>query len=139
AAGLGLYQRLVRRAAEIEIPVIAWHLAEVEIWAGRWDEAQAYIDAGLDAARATGSPGALMLMLLPTATLHALRGDLALARREAMQLMQIAQHGEYVPAVAWALHLLAFAALSEGDPAAADDALAPVSSALLASGIGAPG
>jgi ATP/maltotriose-dependent transcriptional regulator MalT len=138
-AGLGLYERLVQRSSDMEIPTIAWHLAEVEIWAGRWREAQTYIEVGLDAARSTGSPGALMLMLSPSSSLHAMQGELTLARREAQQLLQIAQHGEFPAAIAWAFHLIAFAALSENDLVAVDEALTPLSEALLASGVGEPG
>lgn len=112
-------------------------LAEVELWADRWPECEAYADAAAEAAQQQGQTSADPALRI-RAMLDAHRGRLVEARAVALGALERAEaRNDRIIAVAY-LAVLVFVAASEGDAAEIETFAARSEEHLAAIGIREP-
>jgi DNA-binding CsgD family transcriptional regulator len=117
------------------LPWLLYHMAELECWAGDWDQAAAYATDAREAAERTGQKGVLGFTLYAVALVAALRGDVESARRSAEEGLVACEAAAIVTAAQLNRSVLGFLALSLGDPAGAHAQLAPALQALSTMGL----
>jgi DNA-binding CsgD family transcriptional regulator len=129
-------------------PVLFNHLAEIECYAGRWQESQAHAEEGYERARESGHAATQASILGKKALLAARRGRLGDARDQARAALETAVGSAFddaqpQPAMARgaeaAIWTLGIVELANGDPEAANAFLHPASDALLDAGVQEPG
>jgi DNA-binding CsgD family transcriptional regulator len=115
-----------QEADESSLAEIFGHRAELALWLGRWDDAERFGDAAIEAAHRTEQHGRLHVATDFRALVRAHRGDAARARADAESAIDAARLAEDAWVESLTRWTLGFLALSEGDPADATAHLAAV-------------
>jgi DNA-binding CsgD family transcriptional regulator/TolA-binding protein len=129
------YDRTAELGDESWLPWLLYHMAELECWAGNWDQAAAYATEAQEAAERTGQKGVRGFTLYAVALVAAHRGDVESARRSAEEGLVACEEAAIVTAAQLNRGVLGFLALSLGDPAGAHAQFAPALQALSAMGL----
>jgi DNA-binding CsgD family transcriptional regulator len=133
---------LLRRAEaedESSVPYALSHLPQLELWAGNWDEAEAWARRHLDLAERTGQTAQLRQANFNLALVASYRGDGSAARALAEDLMVAALAAGDAWSEASACVLIGFVCSSEGDSAGAAAQLGRWNEIYLAMGLVEPG
>ncbi len=133
------YRAAVERGAEADLPSLLWSLSELECWAGKWALSADYAQKGVELAILSGGPHDRALTLCARALISACRGDVELARSDAMAALHAAEQSGIQPASAWGRHTLGFLELSLGDLREAHRWMAPLAEQVAAMGLAEPG
>ncbi len=136
---LAEYERLVERGLEHELPAVLWHLSDLECWTGSWELAASYAEAAVQTASFGGNHPALALALYARAMVHASRGAVQEARRDAEAGLAAATASDLTPVIALNRYALGFLELSLGDASAAHGWLGPLAEGVAAMGFREPG
>ncbi|MDP9343396.1 MAG: tetratricopeptide repeat protein [Actinomycetota bacterium] len=139
SAFLGLLEQSQERGQEHPIPMLLYHLAELECWAGNWDVAERHARASLDAALQTGLDFYRSMALYANALVDALRGRVEQARSAAMQGVQLAERVGSPTTQIQNLSVLGFLDLFMGNPAGAHHHLGRAADMVAGMGIEEPG
>jgi DNA-binding CsgD family transcriptional regulator len=121
-----LRRRTIDRGEESDLPLLDTHLALLERRRGNLVEALAYANEGDEIARILGTPAASMLVLAERCYCRATAGDVAGARADADEGLELARGAQPGFATIWLGWALAFLELELGNPAAAFAALEPI-------------
>ena len=132
------YARAVAEGTETGLPLVLWAMTENEAWAGDWFRAEQFAAEGCSLAEDSGSPAAIAFMSGARGSLHAYRGRIEPARRDAAHAAELGR--------ALGVPILTFngaqpsgiAALSVGDAYGAHQELGPLAEAVLAAGMAEP-
>jgi len=132
------YARAIQDGAETGLPFLLWAMAENEGWAGNWPRAEHLAAEGYRLAEDSGIPAAIALMSAARGVLHAYRGRIDAALRDAARAVELAgKLGMPLPA-ATAAHASGIATLSGGDAHGAHQRLGPLAAAVLAADVAEP-
>jgi len=104
----------VRRGDEEGLAVVAFQEAELECWAGRWQEAARLADEGLELASRVEAAHLYGLEVVTLAQLDAYRGDLETARKRALEVLAAEERTGYVITTARCRMVLGFVELTLG-------------------------
>jgi DNA-binding CsgD family transcriptional regulator len=122
-----------------KIPTIAWHLSELECWAGNWEAADRLASEATDTASETGSDLVLAYALYSRALIDAHLGQVESARAAALRGLRLAERaGDRTVPIALAT-ALGFLELSVGRIAQAHEWLGPLPDLVWGAGIEEPG
>jgi DNA-binding CsgD family transcriptional regulator len=132
------HRRVIERGCEHEVPGVVWHLSELECWTGNWELAAGYAEAGKQAALLGATEPALALAHYVSALMHACRGAVEDARKDAAAGLEVANASGLAPVAALIHHVLGFLELSLGDATAAHGWLAQLDEAVTAMGFEEP-
>lgn len=132
---LGLRRRITDRGDESDAPFVLVNLATLEHFAGASDAAAVYAEDAVASAALVRYDALLSLSLGVRALVGAARGDLSVARSDALEALRLADHTRYVHGAFGARWALATVALIEDDATSAWDVLAPVIDAVEAVGV----
>jgi DNA-binding CsgD family transcriptional regulator/Cdc6-like AAA superfamily ATPase len=114
---LELNQRAVERGDESAVPLLLYHLSELECRAGNWELATRYADDAAAAAARTAQEPVRAAALYAKALVDAHKGEVESARRGAEQAMALAEQTGASTLVIQILGVLGFLELSLGNPA----------------------
>jgi DNA-binding CsgD family transcriptional regulator len=133
------YQRALQQGHEGSLPMILFHLSELEYWAGNWHLSERYAAEGMELGEHS-----VQMMILPVLTYavalnRAGRGDLADARAAAEEALRIAGDAGVVTVILMAQSALGFIDLCEGNYAGTDARVGAVAKQMVAMGVGEPG
>ena len=132
------YARAVAEGTETSLPLVLWAMAENEAWAGDWQRAEELVAEGYGLAEDSASLAAVAFMSGARGLLHAYRGRIEPARRDAAYVVGLAQTlGMPLLAIIGA-QPFGIAALSVGDPQGAHRELGPFAEAVLTAGMAEP-
>jgi DNA-binding CsgD family transcriptional regulator len=134
-----LVELATERGQENPIPVLLYHLAELECWAGDWEAASRYADRALEAARQTGMAFYGAMAHYAKALVDAHLGRVEPARRAAEEGLRIAERTGVAITKALNLSVLGFLGLSTGDFGSAHGYLAQAVELAVSMGVGDPG
>jgi len=134
----GLRQRILDRGEESDLPFVSGNLGWAECWRGDLAAAAAYADEGLESASRIGMESLRCMALAYAALPAAYLGDADAARSRAEEALALAAATGYQVVSIWARWALAVLALSEGDPRAAEAALAPLTAQVEQEGLAEP-
>jgi DNA-binding CsgD family transcriptional regulator len=127
-----LHRRALAQGDHGELPVILYHLSELESRVGNWDQAERYADEGHTAALQTGQEPVRAGLLYAKALVEAHRGQSEEAQAHAEEGMMLAEQTGAPLFVIQNLSVLGFIELSRGDVAATDRYLRPLAELVLA-------
>ena len=116
---LRAHQLAVDEGDHGSMPEAVGHLSMLELWAGRWDEAERHARDGLIHAERTGQQHNVLLARCDLAWIDAHRGRSQEARAVASELVGVSVDTSDVSTEAWGRSLLGFCALADGDAARA--------------------
>lgn len=133
------YERALHVGDEVGLPSVLYHLAELECWAGRWDDAERYASEALALVRDGENEMVVPVALYAVALLYACRGDVEAARSAAIEGQERAVRTGNAPISLMIAAVQGFLELSLGHPAAAHQHLWPVTEAMLGMGATEPG
>lgn len=128
----------VERGDESDVAFVALWLSWLETRAGDLQMALAVVEEALRIAAATGGEATAAWTLAQRAYIHALRGDVAQARRDCAEAAVLLERFEHVLAHIWIAATLGALELSLGDPAAAWRACEPLVLAVGTEGLAEP-
>ena len=134
----GLRQRILDRGEESDLPFVSGSLGWAECWRGDLAAAAAYADEALESASRIGMESLRCMALGHAALPAAYLGDADAVRSRASEALALAAATGYQVVSIWARWALAVLALSEGDPRAADAALAPLTALVEREGLAEP-
>lgn len=134
----GLRQRILDRGEESDLPFVSGSLGWAECWRGDLAAATAYADEALDSVSRIGMDAMRCAALALASVPAAYAGDADAARNRASQTLALAAATGYEIGSIWARWALAVLALSQGDPRAADAALAPLTALVEREGLAEP-
>ena len=138
----GRFEALCRRAAgrgeESSLPLLLYHLSELECWMGDWQSASRHADEALRAALQTGQVPMQAFALYARALVDALLGRVDLSQEAAEEGRRLGDRTGSVAAMALNQTVLGFLELSLGNAGAADRHLWPMVQGLVESGIAPP-
>jgi DNA-binding CsgD family transcriptional regulator len=133
---LAEYENEAEQGAKTDLPFLVVWLVELETWAGNFELAERYAEQGYGAAIVSGAVSALAFIRGSRALVRAWQGreseDAALAISDAKRC------DAYQPLVN-AIHALGLLELAAGDPAAAHEALGPMTQLVVKRGPLDPG
>ena len=132
------YARAATEGSETSLPLVLWAMAENEAWAGDWHRAEQLVAEGYGLAEDSASPAAIALMSGVRGLLHAYRGRIESARRDAARAVEVARALGMPLLEFTGAQPLGIAALSVGDAQGADEKLGPFAEAALAAGMVEP-
>jgi tetratricopeptide (TPR) repeat protein len=130
-------ERALEFGDEHAYAIALYHLAELEIWAGRWTEAAAYSAEGIRSSPATGHARAAVLYAAALVDAHVGRAEEA--RTHANEGVELAQQTGASTRLAQNASVLAFLALSDGDAKGVIAQLEPIVAFARGMGIAEPG
>lgn len=133
-----LRQRVLDRGEESDLPFLASYLAWAEVLAGDLTAAAGYADEALVSAVHVGMDTWRCCALAFGALPAAYAGDVATTRQRAEESLALVATTGFMIGAIWARWALAVLALSQGDAAAADDALGPLTATVESSGVQEP-
>ena len=133
------YARIKAEGAETELPMLVWGLAEVEAWTGHWSRAEVLIEEGYRASLATDNLAGTGIACAVRACLLGYRGQVSEARTEAARAIDIAKAIQVPLVQVFASQAVGMIALSVGDAAEAESALAPLVQMVRMTGVVEPG
>ncbi len=113
------HRRLIANGAEHEVPGVLWQLSELECWTGNWELAASYAETAVQAASVAADQPALAHAYYARALVHACRGVVDDARRDADSGLVAAEASDVRPAAASNRHVLGFLELSLGNTSTA--------------------
>ncbi len=128
----------VERGDESDVAFVALWLSWLETRAGELDVALEIAEEALALATLTGGQATGAWTLAQRAYTHALRGDVAEARKDCSDAVVLLARFDHVLAYLWISAALGVLELSLGEPEAAWRACEPMVTALEAQGIGEP-
>jgi len=132
------YARAMQDGAGTGLPFLLWAMAENEGWAGNWPRAEQLAAEGYRLAEDSESPAAIAVMSAARGVLHAYRGRIDAALRDAARAVELAgKLGMPLPA-AMAAQAFGIAALSGGDARGAHQRLGPLAETVFAVGVAEP-
>jgi DNA-binding CsgD family transcriptional regulator len=111
-----LSQRAVERGDESAMPLLLYHLSELECRAGNWELATRHAEDAAAAAARTAQEPVRAAALYAMALVDAHKGEVEAARREAGQAMALAEQTGASVLLIQILCLLGFLELSLGNP-----------------------
>jgi DNA-binding CsgD family transcriptional regulator len=114
-----LVQQSMDRGDESALPLLLFHLSELETRAGNWDQAAHHADDAASAAARTGQEPLRAAALYAKALVDAHRGDVEAARHGAEQALALAEQTGASVLVIQVLSVLGFLELSMGNAAEA--------------------
>jgi DNA-binding CsgD family transcriptional regulator len=129
------YNRTAELGEESWLPWLGYHMAELECWAGNWEQAAAYAAQAREASVRTGQRGVQGFALYSVALVAAHRGDVEAARTAAEEGLALCERSDIVTAAQLNRSVLGFLALSTGDAAGAHAHLGSVLEALRSMGL----
>ncbi len=132
-------RRLRANADERELPLVLYHLAELECWSGNWDLAAAYAREVDELVLFAGQHAHRVVSLYVRALVDAHRGHSEEAITEAEACLQLARKVGNLPVAQLASAVLGFAEIARGDPAATHSYLGPLADSIAAVGLAEPG
>jgi DNA-binding CsgD family transcriptional regulator len=121
-----LRERTLEQGEESDLVVNSCYLIWSASWQGDLARAEGYATEAIEIADRIGSESLHCMTLAFAAVVSAYAGETALAKSRAGESVALAQRTGYRLAVLWASWALGMLALSEGDPQAADAAMAPI-------------
>jgi DNA-binding CsgD family transcriptional regulator len=127
-----LHAQALYRGEESPIPFSCFWLAWALLWNGDFAAARRRSEESRHAAALLDDPAARGMSLTTSALVHAHDGSTIEARHEALEALQIFNELGWMVGSVYARWALGLAELSDGDPAAVDAALGPLSAQLLA-------
>ena len=139
SAFLGLLEHAQERGQEHAIPMLRYHLAELECWAGHWDLAERHAQGAVEAAVQTGMAFYRTMALYATALVDAHRGRVDAARSAATEGLDLAEAAGVSTTRLQHLSVLGFVELFVGNPAGAHRHLGRAAELAAAMGIQEPG
>jgi DNA-binding CsgD family transcriptional regulator len=124
--------RLAREQGdEGSVPILLYHLSELESRAGNWRLAVRYAEEGLQAAIQTGQEALRAVLLYAAALVAAHMGRVEIARAQAEEGMLLAQRAGAPLFVVHNLSVLGFLELSIGEPGRAHAYLGPLADLVI--------
>jgi len=139
SAFLGLLELAQEQGQEHPIPMLQYHLAELECWTGNWDVAERHARASLEAAHQTGLAFYRAMALYANALVDGLRGRVDRARSAAAEGLELAERvGSWTTQIQ-NLSVLGFLELFMGSPAGAHGYLGRAAELVAARGVEEPG
>lgn len=133
----GLRQRILNSGQESDLPYASASLAWAECWRGKLDAAAFYADEAVDTGSRIGN--SMRCFALACASVPAAyAGDATATRDRASEALALTAATGHAMASTWARWALAVIALSLGEPAAAEAALAPLTAPLEQEGVAEP-
>lgn len=136
---LDLLQDSRDRGDEGSLPVLLYHLAELECRAGKWDVAAGYAEESVEAAVQTGMDFYRAMALYARALVDAHRGRAQQARDAAEEGLALAERTGVAITTVLNLGVLGFLELSLGDPERAHGHLAQAVELQSSMGVREPG
>jgi DNA-binding CsgD family transcriptional regulator/Cdc6-like AAA superfamily ATPase len=127
------------RGEESSLPVLHYHLAELECWAGDMQSAERHARDSLEAAVLTGMPFYRAMALYANALVDARRGRVEAAREAAKDGLGLAERTAVATTTVLHLSVLGFLELSLGHPKGAHGHLARAVELTSSMGVGEPG
>lgn len=126
------------RGAESDMPAFSLYLVWAYLWLGELDHAAEVADADAAVARLLQDRWLIALVQSACALVSAHRGDVEKTRTQAEQALEHFSQLEWHTGMVWPRWALGFAELSAGRPAAAHEAMAPLTESLPATGLADP-
>jgi DNA-binding CsgD family transcriptional regulator len=139
SAFLGLLEQARERGQEHPIPMLLYHLAELECWAGNWEVAERHARASLETALQTETAFYQAMALYANALVDGLRGRVEQARSAATQGLELAERVGSLTTQIQNLSVLGFLELFMGNPAGAHRHLGRAAEIVAEMGIVEPG
>ena len=133
-----LHTRLREQGDEASMPLLLFHMSELEAWAGNLGPAAGYADEAVQTARRNRQPMLEAGALYVKGLADAYAGRLEDARFAGEQALAMALRSGVAPAIQFAASLLGFLELTAGNPAATDRQLRPIAKLLVGAGLGEP-
>ncbi|HEX6518650.1 MAG TPA: AAA family ATPase [Streptosporangiaceae bacterium] len=124
-----LRERTLEQGEESDLVVSSCYLIWSASWRGDLARAEGYAAEAIEIAERIGSESLRCMTLAFAAVASAYAGDEALAKSRAGESVALTQRTGYRLAALWANWALGVLALSQGDPQAADTAMAPFAAA----------
>jgi DNA-binding CsgD family transcriptional regulator len=121
-----LRERIVEQGQESDLPFVSGWLGWAECWRGSLETAAAYASEALECAERVGGEPMRCWSLAFAAVPAAYAGAHALTTTRVEQCQELAEQVGFDISLHWASWARALLGLSEGDPEAADAALAPL-------------
>jgi len=138
----GRFEALCRQAAdrgeESSLPLLLYHLSELECWIGDWGSASRHADEACRTALQTGQMPMQAFALYARALVDALLGRADLSREAAEEGMRLGERTGSVAVMALNHTVLGFLELSVGNAGAADRHLRPMVEGMVEAGISPP-
>jgi len=134
-----LLDRAAERGQEHPIPVLHYHLAELECWAGNWEAAARHAEESLEAAVQTGMAFYRTMALYASAVVDAHRGRIDAARDAATEGVALAESVGAVTTRILNLSVLGFLGLFTGNPGEAHVHLGVAADLVASMGVEEPG
>jgi DNA-binding CsgD family transcriptional regulator len=128
----------LERGREGDLPLMALYLVWEAVWRGDLAEADRLAGQSREAADLLQDPTVTGLALTAAAIVHAHDGHTALARSESREALRLFEALQWRTGMVWPCWALGLAELAEGDPAAVDTVLAPVTEQMVSLGLGDP-
>ena len=123
---LALRKRVLEQGEENGLAAVGTHLIWSACWRGDLTAAEAYAVEAIDVAARIGSDAQRCMALADAAVASAYAGEITLTNSRAGEAIALASRTGYDIGMLWASWALGLLALSQGDPQAAEAALAPV-------------
>ena len=121
------------------LPIVLYHLAELECWSGNYELADTYATEAEELVSLAGQRTHRVISLYASALVAAHRGRREEALGKAQESVELATRVGNVAVMQQAMSVLGFTELASGNPAAADAHLGPLAESVSAIGLGEPG
>jgi DNA-binding CsgD family transcriptional regulator len=133
-----LTSRAAERGEESSMPLILYHLAELECWLGDWVSALRHADEGCEIALQTGQTPIRCFVLYARALVDVLLGREDEARVAAREGTAIGERTGTIAGLVLNVGVLGFLELSLGNAAGADGYLRPLVDGVIGTGLVSP-
>ena len=133
-----LHTRLREQGDEVSMPLLLFHMSELEAWAGNLGSAAGYADEAVQTARRNRQPVMEAGALYVKGLADAYAGRLEDAHSAGEQALAMALRSGVAPVIQFAASLLGFVELTAGNPTATDCQLRPIAKLLVGAGLGEP-
>jgi DNA-binding CsgD family transcriptional regulator len=125
----------IERGVESDIPLFSLYMVWGYLWLGETERAAQLAAADVAASELLADRGLVAMSLSASALVSAHRGDVELARSQSSRALELLSQLHWWTGTVWPRWALGFAELSAGDPAAAHEALAPLTETIPAMGL----
>ncbi|HUB09904.1 MAG TPA: LuxR C-terminal-related transcriptional regulator [Myxococcales bacterium] len=125
-----LYGEAVQGGQDAAVPMLLLYMVQARLGKGELGEAERLTEKAREAAALLDDPTALAVALAASALVHAQRGDSS-TRVEALEALGLFERLEWRAGAIWPMWALGLLELSEGDPAAVDAVLGPLTEQVL--------
>jgi ATP/maltotriose-dependent transcriptional regulator MalT len=133
------YRHGIEHGDEAALPVLLYHLSELECWAGNWDAAEEYAAEACRVADESRQHTMRPATLYALALVRAHRGQVHQAREHACEALALCERTGNIPVRSMVLSVLGFIAVSLDDARAAHSHLGRLAETAAAAGLGEPG